>query len=161
MLADAAGRRYDCVLCCRLDRLGRSVLHLSQTLAALDSHGIRFIATSQGWDTDGANPASSLLLNVLAAVAAFEAELIKERTVSGVKAARAKGKRLGRSMRSFHRDQVTKLPDEDGLSWRQIGERLGVPAMTCYNAYQAMRTRNVAETGPANSGKRGSFAVGV
>jgi DNA invertase Pin-like site-specific DNA recombinase len=112
-------------------------------------------------DTDAANPTSRLLLNILASVAAFEVELIKERTVSGIRAARAKGKRLGRPMKIFHRDQVAKLRDEDGLSWRLIGERLNVPEMTAYNAYQAMRTRNVVETGPANSGKRGSSAVGV
>lgn len=161
LMADAAKRRFDCVLCYKLDRLGRSVLHLSQTLATLDAHGIRFIATSQGLDTDDANPASSLLLNILAAVAAFEVELIKERTVSGIKAARAKGKRLGRPMKIFHRDQVMKLRDDDGLSWRQIGERLSVPAMTAYNAYQALRTKNVVETGSTTTGKRGGSAVAV
>lgn len=161
MMADAAKRRFQCVLCYKLDRLGRSVLHLSQTLATLDSHGIRFIATSQGLDTDAANPTSRLLLNILAAVAAFELELIKERTVSGLRAARAKGKTLGRPMKVFRRDQVVKLRDEDGLSWRQIGERLHVPAMTAYNAYQGMRTKNVVETAPGNSGKGGTSAVAV
>ena len=161
MMADAAKRRFQCVLCYKLDRLGRSVLHLSQTLATLDSHGIRFIATSQGLDTDAANPTSRLLLNILASVAAFEVELIKERTISGIKAARAKGKRLGRPMKIFHRDQVMKLRDEDGLSWRQIGERLNVPAMTAYNAYQTLRTKNVVETGSATTGKRGSSVLAV
>lgn len=112
-------------------------------------------------DTDAANPASRLLLNILAAVAAFELELIKERTVSGIRAARAKGKTLGRPMKVFRRDQVAKLRDEDGLSWRQVGERLNVPAMTAYNAYQALRTKNLVESGPANPGKRGSSAVAV
>jgi DNA invertase Pin-like site-specific DNA recombinase len=161
MMADAAKRRFQSVLCYKLDRLGRSVLHLSQTLATLDSHGIRFIATSQGLDTDAANPTSRLLLNILASVAAFELELIKERTVSGIKAARAKGKRLGRPMKIFHRDQVMKFRDEDGLSWRQIGERLNVPAMTAYNAYQTLRTKNVVEAGSATTGKRGSSVLAV
>jgi DNA invertase Pin-like site-specific DNA recombinase len=116
MMADAAKRKFQCVLCYKLDRLGRSVLHLSQTLATLDSHGIRFIATSQGLDTDAANPTSTLLLNILASVAAFEVELIKERTISGIKAARAKGKRLGRPMKIFHRDQVMKLRDDWGMA---------------------------------------------
>ena len=161
MMADTAKRRFQCVLCYKLDRLGRSVLHLSQTLATLDSQGIRFIATSQGLDTDAANATSRLLLNILVSVAAFELELIKERTVSGIKAARAKGKTLGRPMKIFRRDQVTALRDQDGLSWRQIGERLNVPAMTAYNAYQTLRTKNVVETGSANSGKRGTCIVAV
>jgi putative DNA-invertase from lambdoid prophage Rac len=146
MMSEAAKRRFDAVLCYKLDRLGRSVLHLSQALATLDSHGIRFIASSQGLDTDAANPTSRLLLNILSSVAAFEVELIKERTLCGIKAARAKGKVLGRPMKVFRRDQVLKLRDEDGLSWRQIGERLNVPAMTAYNAYNAYRTKTVPET---------------
>jgi len=161
MVADATKRRFQCALCYKVDRAGRSVLHLSQLLATLDAHGIRFIATSQGLDTDAANPTSRLLLNILAAVAAFEVELIKERTVSGLRAARAKGKTLGRPMKIFRRDQVPKLRDDDRLSWRQIGERLNVPAMTAYNAYQTIRTKNVVETGPAKSSKRGTSAVAV
>jgi putative DNA-invertase from lambdoid prophage Rac len=161
MMVDAAKRRFQILLCYKVDRAGRSVLHLSQLLATLDSHGIRFIATSQGLDTDSSNPTSRLLLNILASVAAFEVELIKERTVSGINAARAKGKRLGRPMKIFHRDQVMKLRDEDGLSWRQIGERLNVPAMTCYNSYQAMRTKNVVETQSSTRPKKGTSTVAV
>src|SRR5437868_1629437 len=44
-------RRFDVVMVQKLDRFGRSVLHLNQQLAALDSHGVRFIATTQGLDT--------------------------------------------------------------------------------------------------------------
>jgi DNA invertase Pin-like site-specific DNA recombinase len=155
LMADVAKRRFDAVLCYKLDRLGRSVLHLSQTLAALDSQGIRFIATSQGLDTDATNPTSRLLLNILSAVAAFEAELIRERTVSGIRAARAKGKKIGRAMRVFRRDEVLKLRDQNGLSWRQIGERLNVPAMTAYNAYHTYRTTNVPQTDAVTAGKIG------
>jgi DNA invertase Pin-like site-specific DNA recombinase len=48
------------------------VLHLNQQLAALTSHGVRFIATSQSLDTDEKNPTSRLLLQILASVAEFE-----------------------------------------------------------------------------------------
>jgi DNA invertase Pin-like site-specific DNA recombinase len=161
LMADAAKRRYDAVLCYKIDRMGRSVLHLSQTLAVLDSHGVRFIATSQGLDTDAANPTSRLLLNILSAVAAFEVELIKERTLSGIKAARAKGKTLGRPMKIFRRDQVLKLRDEDGFSWRQIGERLNVPAMTAYNSYHAYRTKIVPETDAVTVAKIGKIKAAV
>jgi DNA invertase Pin-like site-specific DNA recombinase len=90
-MADAARRRFDVVLVYKLDRFGHSVLNLSQVLAALDSYGVRFIAVSQGLDTDRSNPTSRLLLNVLSAVAEFERELIVERTVSGIRAARENG----------------------------------------------------------------------
>jgi len=137
LMADAAQRRFDVVLVYKLDRFGRSVLHLNQQLAALDSHRIRFIAVTQGLDTDLSNPPSRLLLQVLAAVAQFERELIRERTLSGVRAARANGKILGRPKRVFRRDEVVRLRDDQGLSWRAIAKELGIPVMTAVDAYSA------------------------
>ena len=52
LMADAAQHKFDCVLVWKLDRFGRSVLHLNQQLAALTSYGVRFISTSQSLDTD-------------------------------------------------------------------------------------------------------------
>jgi putative DNA-invertase from lambdoid prophage Rac len=109
LMTAAARRDIDCVLVLKLDRFGRSVLHLSQQLAALTSYGVRFIAVSQGVDTDASNPSSRLLLTILAGVAEFERELIRERTLSGVRAAKARGKVLGRPRRVFRRDEVTRL----------------------------------------------------
>jgi DNA invertase Pin-like site-specific DNA recombinase len=97
----AAEHRFQAVFCYKLDRFGRSVLNLSQSLALLDSYGVRFIAVSQGIDTDQSNPTSRLLMNILASVAAFELELIKERALLGVRAARAKGKHICRPRRVF------------------------------------------------------------
>ena len=59
-MADAAKRKFDCVAVWKIDRFGRSVLHLNQQLAALTSNGVRFIATSQSLDTDKRNPTSRL-----------------------------------------------------------------------------------------------------
>ena len=64
-----------------MDRFGRSVLHLSTVIAALDRQGVRFIAISRGIDTDASNPASRLMLTILAGVAEFECEIICERTL--------------------------------------------------------------------------------
>ena len=83
LMEAAAQRQIDCVLVWKIDRFGRSVLNLSQHLAALDAAGVRFVATSQGLDTDRANPASRLLLLILAAIAEFERELILERSAVG------------------------------------------------------------------------------
>jgi putative DNA-invertase from lambdoid prophage Rac len=129
LMADAAKHRFDAVLVYKLDRFGRSVLNLSQSLATLDSYGVRFIAVSQGLDTDHANPTSRLLLNILASVAAFELELIRERTLAGVRAARAKGKPIGRPRRVWRRDEAIRLRAE-GHSWRKISATLGVPVKT-------------------------------
>jgi DNA invertase Pin-like site-specific DNA recombinase len=136
LMADAAQRRFDVVLVYKLDRFGRSVLNLSQALAILDSYGIRFIAVSQGVDTDASNPTSRLLLNILSSVAAFELELIKERTLLGIRAAKASGKTLGRPRRVFRRDEVVRLRDQEGLSWRAIAKRLEIPVMTALDAHR-------------------------
>ena len=133
LMDGAARREFDCVAVYKIDRFGRSVLHLSQQLAALTSYGVRFIAVSQGMDTDASNPSSRLMLTILAGVAEFEREIIRERTLSGVRAAKANGKVLGRPMRVFRRDEVARLREE-GMSWRAIAKQLGVPVSTVVDA---------------------------
>lgn len=150
LMADAAQRRFDCVLVWKLDRFGRSVLHLNQQLATLTAHGVRFIAITQGLDTDQSNPASRLMLQILASVAEFEREMIRERTLVGVRAAKAAGKAVGRPRRVFRRDEVVRLRDEEGLSWRAIAERLSIPTMTAVDAYR----NGCTETAPAEQPKK-------
>jgi DNA invertase Pin-like site-specific DNA recombinase len=133
LMAAAARREFDCVLVWKIDRFGRSVLHLSQQLAALTSYGIRFIAVSQGLDTDASNPSSRLMLTILAGVAEFEREIIRERTLAGVRAARACGTAIGRPCRVFRRDEVARLRAE-GQSWRAIAKALAVPESTIRGA---------------------------
>jgi len=72
LMADAAQHKFGCIVVYKIDRFGRSVLHLNQQLAALTSYGVRFIATSQSLDTDEKNPTSRLLLQILAS-ARFQA----------------------------------------------------------------------------------------
>ena len=124
----------------KLDRFGRSVLHLSQQLAALDSNGVRFIATSQGLDTDQSNPASRLLLHILAAAAEFERELIKERVTSGVANAKRNGVKFGRPAKVFRRDEAIRLRGE-GQSFRAIATKLGVPVSTIADAVRKVPPR--------------------
>jgi len=154
LMADAAKRKFDCIAVYKIDRFGRSVLHLNQQLAALTSFGVRLIATSQSIDTDEKNPTSRLLLQILASVAEFEREMIRERTLSGIKAAQAAGKVIGRPKRIFRRDEVVRLRDEEGLSWRAIGNKLGIPAMTALDSYRSGCTETVPSNKPDPGGKR-------
>lgn len=71
LIAYARRRKFDIVVVWKLDRFGRSLVHCVPGSQELASLGIRFIATSQGLDTDESNPASKLLLHILAAVAQF------------------------------------------------------------------------------------------
>lgn len=154
LMEAAALRRFDCILVWKLDRFGRSVLHLNQQLATLTAHGVRFIAITQGLDTDQSNPTSRLMLQILASVAEFEREMIRERTLVGVRAAQAAGKAVGRPRRVFRRDEVVRLRDEEGLSWRAIAERLGIPTMTAVDAYRNGCTETVPSNKAPERGKR-------
>jgi DNA invertase Pin-like site-specific DNA recombinase len=158
LMADAAQHKFDCIAVYKIDRFGRSVLHLNQQLAALTSYGVRFIATSQSLDTDEKNPTSRLLLQILASVAEFEREMIRERTLSGIKAAQAAGKVVGRPKRVFRRDEVVRLRDE-GLSWRAIGKQVGIPAMTALDSYRNGCTETVPAGTPVSGGKRRKKSV--
>jgi DNA invertase Pin-like site-specific DNA recombinase len=157
LMTAAARREFDCVLVWKIDRFGRSVLNLSQQLAALTSYGVRFIAVSQAIDTDASNPSSRLMLTILAGVAEFEREIIRERTLAGVRAAKARGKALGRPRRVFRRDEVVRLRDAEAMSWRAIAKQLGAPLSTVRDAYRCAEivTRKSAvstvETEPASA----------
>jgi putative DNA-invertase from lambdoid prophage Rac len=154
LMADAAKRKLDCIVVYKIDRFGRSVLHLNQQLAALTSYGVRFISTSQSLDTDEKNATSRLLIQILASVAEFEREMIRERTLSGIRAAQAAGKVVGRPKRVFRRDEVLRLRDQEGLSWRAIGRQLGIPAMTALDSYRNGCTETVPSNTPDPGGKR-------
>lgn len=155
LLEDARQKKIDIVLVWKLDRFSRSVRELHENLAALDRAGVRFISHHQLIDTDQRNPVSRLILNILASVAEFERDLIRERTKAGVaeyrrafdsgrvgktKSRHSKsGKDLahGRPKRTFRRDLVAEMRERNPpVPWRQISKELGVPIGTLLRAYQ-------------------------
>ena len=83
LMTDARSGRFDCVLVWKLDRFGRSLRDCLNNLETLKSAGVRFIAITQGIDTDERNPASHFHLQLLGAAAEFERSLIIERTQAG------------------------------------------------------------------------------
>ena len=136
LMNDARRRKFDAVLVWKLDRLGRSLAHLVQSIQELSGLGVRFIAITQNIDTDESNPMARLLLHLMGAFAEFEREMIRDRTLSGVRAARAKGKTLGRPRRVFRRDEVASMRTA-GQSWGAIAKALGIPASTVRDAVRA------------------------
>jgi len=126
LMADARMRRFDAVLVWKLDRFGRSLVHCVGGIQELAGLGVRFIAMTQSIDTDESNPASKLLLHILAAVAQFERELIRERVAAGMRSAQAKGTRsgnpIGRPRVVFDRTEVQNLRKQ-GLSLAKIALR--------------------------------------
>ncbi len=143
LMADARLRRCDAVIVLNLDRFGRSLVNCVSAIQELTSVGVRFLAVSQGLDTDQANPTSQLLLHILAAVAQFERELIRERVAAGMKTARAKGKAIGRPRRVFDRQRALDLR-AGGMSYPAIARDLGVGVGTVVRACAGLSKRATA-----------------
>jgi DNA invertase Pin-like site-specific DNA recombinase len=151
LMADAT-RKFDCLLVWRLDRFGRSLVDCLNNIRTLEENSVRFIAVTQGLDTDQQNPASRFLLHVLGAAAEFERALIRERTRAGQQRYRqdyAAGKvgktvysRSGRNLpphspkKVFDRDEVVRLRHQ-GRSYQQIANALGLGVGTVVRALQA------------------------
>src|ERR687895_753186 len=94
LLDDAAKRKFSIVLVFKLDRAFRSVKHMHDTLAAWELVGVSFKSLREQFDTSTA--LGRLLLNLLASLAEFELELIRERVKAGMDRARRQGRRIGR-----------------------------------------------------------------
>ncbi len=136
-LMKAARRRsLDAVACWKLDRWGRSMPHFVQSVRELDSLGVRFAVITQGIDTDQSNPTSRLMLNMLAAFAELERELIVERTMAGLARARAAGKRGGRPRKVVNRSKVQALA-ANGDSLATIAKAVGVSKSSVHRILRA------------------------
>lgn len=98
LLTDARRRRFDTLVVWRLDRLGRNLRHLILTLDELAALGVAFVSLNEGIDTT--TPAGRLQLHILAAIAEFERERIRERVKLGMARAKAQGKPVGRPRRA-------------------------------------------------------------
>ena len=122
LIRDAKRRRFDVVVCWRLDRLGRSLKHLITLLEELQALGIAFVSLAEG--IDATTPAGRLQMHILGAIAEFERARIAERVRAGLQRARAQGKRLGRPRK------VPAAIAVPGGSVREAGRVWGVSKST-------------------------------
>jgi DNA invertase Pin-like site-specific DNA recombinase len=136
LLASARRRAVDVVVVVKLDRLARSVRHLVELAGELQVLGVDLVVLDQAIDTTTST--GRLLFHVLAAIAEFERDLIRERVLAGVRRAQAHGTRSGRAIgrpRKHHVDQAQVLAAyQRGEGIRAIARRLGVPPGTIHAA---------------------------
>jgi DNA invertase Pin-like site-specific DNA recombinase len=131
LMRDARRRRFDVVLVYRYDRFARSLRHLVNALEVFRALGIEFVSIHEGVDTS--TPNGRLIFGIFASIAEFERELIRDRVKSGLRNARAKGKRLGRPSKALDVARVTMLRGQ-GASWRAISTQLGIGVATLHRA---------------------------
>ena len=130
LLDDAAKKRFSSVLVFKLDRAFRSVKHTHDTLAAWEIVGVSFMSLTEQFDTSTA--LGRLLLNLLASLAEFELELIRERVKAGMDRARRQGIKIGRpkvtDRRGFERrfGDILERVSDGSISRRQAARELGV-----------------------------------
>ena len=127
LLSDAKRRKFDVLVCWRLDRLGRNLRHLILFLEELQALGVAFVSLAEG--IDATTPAGRLQMHILGAIAEFERARIAERVKLGLERVRAEGRSLGRPRVQLSQDQVAAV---EGLSVRDAATRLGVSASTLY-----------------------------
>jgi putative DNA-invertase from lambdoid prophage Rac len=124
------------VLCWKLDRFGCSVLDVLANVRALEAAGGAFHRHDAGLDVrPGGDVMSRLILAVLASVAEFERDLIRERTRLGLRKARAAGKRIGRPavLAPAMVAQVKRLRAA-GQSWAEVASAVGCTMATARRA---------------------------
>lgn len=141
LLKDAKARRFDGIAVFKLDRFGRSLRNLVVTLADLSHYGVSFVALRDNLDLS--SPAGRLQFHIIAAMAEFERELIKERVVAGIQAAKNRGVRFGRPKRWVSADKITALR-EQGIPWVQVAKKLGAGKGTCQRAYALAQKEDAA-----------------
>ena len=122
LMADAKQRRFDAVCVWKLDRFGRSLRHLVNALADLESLGVCFISIKDNLDLS--TPSGRLMFQIIGAMAEFERALIQERVKAGLRNARAKGRKLGRPRLTVNAVKIESLRSQ-GRSVREIAEELG------------------------------------
>lgn len=118
--------KVNVVLSYKLDRLGRSLAHLVQIIHELQTHGVALVIPDQGIDTSSSNPASALQLNILGAIAQFEREITRERVLEGIKAAKARGVRMGRENITRKHLPAIRLLRDQGMAAKDIAAELGL-----------------------------------
>ena len=144
VMALAQRREIDAVLVTELSRWGRSTLDLLHTLKQLETWRVSVIAMN-GLAFDLATPHGRMLATIIAGIAEFERELIQERVRSGLAAAKARGKRLGRQ--PGQRPKSDRLAPKvlalvaKGRSYRLIGRELGLSKNTVAEIVKRARLR--------------------
>src|SRR3954451_21630664 len=127
-------RAGDTIACWRLDRIGRSLRHLTEMAKQLERRGIALRSLTESIDTS--TPSGRFLFNILGALGQMEREIIGERTKAGLRASRLRG-RLGGRPRARHQTKLTiaqTLLGNGNLSMAEIARQVGCAPSALYRS---------------------------
>ena len=124
-------RDGDVLVVWKLDRLGRNLAHLVGTVQDLSDRGVGLrVLAGQGAQIDTTTAGGRLVFGIFAALAEFERELIRERTVAGLKAARARGRKFALSKAQVRLAQAAMASRDTSVA--ELCRELGVGRVTLY-----------------------------
>ena len=130
-----AVRKGDTLIVWKLDRLGRNLKHLVDTVHDLSSNGVNFkVLSGQGAQIDTATPQGKLVFGIFAALAEFERDLISERTKAGLDAARARGRNGGApyKMTTMKLQLAQTAMEKSETNVSELCRELGITRQTLY-----------------------------
>jgi DNA invertase Pin-like site-specific DNA recombinase len=122
----------DIVVVYKLDRLGRSLKHLMEEIEWFKQHNIGFKSIQENIDTSTSS--GKLFFHMFAAIAEFERDLIRERTMAGLMAARARGRKGGRKAKVSESQAkiIKKLHEDKGTEIKQICDMFNISKSVLY-----------------------------
>ena len=129
-------REGDVLVVWKLDRLGRSLAHLIETVAALEQRGVGFRSITEA--IDSTTPSGRLVFHLFGALGQFERDLIRERTRAGLVAAAARGRKGGRKpVVTEEKLRRARALISQGLNVREAAVRLKISKTALYDALRA------------------------
>lgn len=137
-------REGDTLVVWRLDRLGRSMKDLINTVTKLEADGVAFCSVTENLDTS--TPTGKFIFHVFASLAEFERNVIRERTNAGLKSARARGRVGGRpsKLSDEDKDMICQLMSDNNNSPIRIAKRFKVSKSTVYKTVRDKAVQSTA-----------------
>ena len=132
-------REGDTLVVWRLDRLGRSLKHLIETITTLNNRKIGFKSLTENVDTTTSG--GKLIFHIFGALAEFERDIIRERTLAGLQAARARGRKGGRpkALTSKTVQMAQQLYNDKANAIADICKTLNISRATLYRYIQVKK----------------------
>lgn len=146
LMNDAKKRKIDCIVVWKLDRWGRSLKHLINSLSDLQALGVSFVSYQENIDLS--TPAGKMMFHVVGAMAEFERSLIIERVKAGMQIARLRGQQIGRAKTPA--DICKRVLDAyttQNLSVRDLAKFTAVPKSTCFKLVQDFKDGKIDRDG--------------
>jgi len=150
-------RSGDMLVVWRLDRLGRSLSHLIELIQTLEGRGVGFKSLTEQIDTTTSG--GKLIFHIFGALAEFERNLIRERNMAGLQAARARGRKGGRPRKPNTDTKIVmakRLHADPNNSIAEVCKTLGVSRATLYRYLSLGETRTTSSTTTSTEGETAS-----